>query len=304
VRQNPFEIVTDANVAERAHASTRVVTAVLNMYQVVVQQLLRNDCVLLTPNGWVYGEADDPLTQFLVDLADDDIIEIALDDFIERDGDEEVLDLDALAQGILLEGGEGVAFWLPSLGGAVVVPLDVAQDRLIGEPLRTTHLLVNGLAGAGTTVAPEVADEVIGCFWDLVAERGLRAEDTSLLCRLGPRERLVEDWLVEHLDALEVHGYPLVIVPGAGAHGGQFRLGKGVSIADLICRRQPAGGVVVIEIKRGVAGVEVLDQLDRYIDAARTEVAQDRETVEGLIISDGATAALRARLATRPMCSG
>lgn len=55
----------------------------------------------------------------------------------------------------------------------------------------------------------------------------------------------------------------------------------------------------MIEVKRGVAGAPVLDQIDRYLDAVRAELAGLGETVEGVIVSDGSEATLRARLADR-----
>lgn len=79
----------------------------------------------------------------------------------------------------------------------------------------------------------------------------------------------------------------------------QLQLWGGASRADLVCQRADGSGWVVIELKRRVANEAVLDQLDRYLDAMRAELAEPGETVEGLIVADGTTNALRARLATR-----
>jgi hypothetical protein len=142
-------------------------------------------------------------------------------------------------------------------------------------------------------------EDLIWSLWDLASERG--PEGVLLKLGLRPLEKVVEEWIANHLDVLEpiVGSLELATRDGVVA-GHQIRLDGGASVPDLICRRSVGTGWVVIELKRGAAGAPVLDQIDRYLDAVRVELARPGETVEGVIGSDGSRAALRARLAQRP----
>jgi len=64
----------------------------------------------------------------------------------------------------------------------------------------------------------------------------------------------------------------------------QFSMGPGVGRSDLICEDKN-GGLVVIEIKRGMTSDQALGQLLRYIGYVKENVAQSGQSVSGWIIA-------------------
>lgn len=106
-------------------------------------------------------------------------------------------------------------------------------------------------------------------------------------------ERDFEDWLIEHLDVLGKFGYPV------GFHARQWRNSGGV--ADMVCRFTEdsdfanKGDWLIIENKATMVDADAVDQLERYMAAAATELAVGDAQVFGLLLADGVTVAAQER---------
>ena len=104
------------------------------------------------------------------------------------------------------------------------------------------------------------------------------------------RERDFEDWLVDHLDALNAYGYPVELYRRQWHHAG--------GVADLVCRFTRdgdgfrSGDWLIVENKATMVGAPALAQVQRYVQAATAQLATDGARVFGLLLADGATVEL------------
>jgi hypothetical protein len=64
----------------------------------------------------------------------------------------------------------------------------------------------------------------------------------------------------------------------------QFDMGPGVGRSDLICLDE-SGGLVVIELKRGMTSDETIGQVLRYVGWVRENIAAEGQSVQGWIIA-------------------
>lgn len=118
--------------------------------------------------------------------------------------------------------------------------------------------------------------------------------------RVGPAglERDFETWLIDHLDRLADHGYPVRLQE----RGRQHRLNGGRLIPDLVCRFTQRAGTalegdwLVIENKATPGYIEAGDQVARYVVQARAELVAPGEQVFGLLVADGASARIQQHL--------
>lgn len=109
-------------------------------------------------------------------------------------------------------------------------------------------------------------------------------------------ERHLERWLIDNLERLADHDYPVRL--GAGTPddpgGAQWVFPKQRQRPDLICRLTvdtswaSAGDWLVIELKATGAYMEAVDQTAGYVTTIRDELARDGQRVHGLMITDGA----------------
>lgn len=164
-------------------------------------------------------------------------------------------------------------------------------------------LLARGLEAADEAtvlVFADIIDEWLDTF--VKPPAGCRRD----MYRVSPvgLERHFEDWLVENLSSLASVGYPVEIHrdPVNGKSGRQWPFivaGR----ADMVCRvsaDQPPlhrGDWLIVENKAVVAGPEALEQVRRYMAAARETLALGSERVFGLLLADGSTVELEDLLA-------
>lgn len=111
------------------------------------------------------------------------------------------------------------------------------------------------------------------------------------------READFQRWLINNLDALDRHGYPVELVKA------EHRLPTGRRL-DLLCRvtrdDEPlrAGDYLIIENKATPVDLPALDQLAGYVDTFQESLSSD-ERAFGLLISDGTTIRLQNALIDR-----
>lgn len=109
-------------------------------------------------------------------------------------------------------------------------------------------------------------------------------------------ERDLEDWIEANVELLPRLGYSATLVRR------QVRLDGGRSIADMLFQFSEAhddfhaGDLLVVENKAGPVGVKAADQLRRYVELVRSELAPPQSAVFGLLIADGVDVALQNRL--------
>jgi hypothetical protein len=286
VLTDPFDVVFSGDVAGRAGADPEFTERALTVYRVFLHECLQTGGVIVAPNGWLVAPPDDPFAAFLTRCREDDLVELTPP----ADGD---LDFDELSYGIALAGTDGdLAFWLPSFGGALVVPGEIAAGRRVVEPLYARLAVVVRLGDDGPATSDEVVTLVIDSFWEVAAEH---VELLGLAPEFGvrPLERQVETWLVAHLDALARRYGPLASEPPRQP----LRLGRGATRVDLAVRAQQ--GWVLVELRRGTAGLATLARVDHALDLARAELAAGDETIEVLVVAERADPALEAALRNR-----
>ncbi|WP_343993716.1 endonuclease NucS domain-containing protein [Terrabacter terrae] len=108
------------------------------------------------------------------------------------------------------------------------------------------------------------------------------------------RESRFEDWLVQELEVLGEHGYPVRLAERIrdGMVGRQVAVDGRRSIADLVCvveqdtPEMHAGDLLVIENKATAVDSRAVDQLARYVDLLG---ASSPTATHGLLIADGLT---------------
>jgi hypothetical protein len=131
-------------------------------------------------------------------------------------------------------------------------------------------------------------DKTVDEFGAVVEEAAARNERVSFAPKAA--ERIVEDWIVDHLDELAT-GCEL---PKLELIKRQFRFGGGRR-PDLVCRTAasnehfPRGVWVVFELKAGRLLPLDVDQLAEYVELAERELDVDGDGVIGVLIGDGWT---------------
>jgi hypothetical protein len=286
VLTDPFDVVFSGDVARRAGADLELTEHALAEYRAFLHECLQTGAVIVAPNGWLVAPPDDPFGAFLAGCREDDLVELAPP----AEGD---LDFDELSYGIALAATDGdLAFWLPSFGGALVVPGEIASGRRLVEPLYARLAVAVRLGDRGPATSDEVVALVIDSFWEVAAEH---VELLDLAPELGvrPLARQVEAWLVAHLDALARRYGPLASEPPRRP----LLLGGGATRVDLAVRAEH--GWVLMEIRRGGAGLATLARVDHALDLARVELAAGDETVEALVVAERADPELEAALRDR-----
>ena len=112
---------------------------------------------------------------------------------------------------------------------------------------------------------------------DLSAPAVVLDEDVGLISLQSPTERLLEDYLVDHLSEIEA---------GLEAHDQdrvrQYPTGDGGRI-DIFCK-DLAGNPVVVELKRAGAREEVIGQLCRYMGWVME--TQPEAVVRGIVVAN------------------
>ena len=300
VLTDPFDVVFTADVARRACTDVDLTEQLLAEYRVFLHECLQTRGLVVAPNGWLVGAPDDPLAEFLAACREDDLVELA------PPGDG-ALDFDELSYGIALgptgsssrgreAGGDkndgDVAFWLPTFGGALIVPGAIAAGRRVIEPLYARLAVVVRLRGDGVTVDDEVATLVIDAFWEVAAEH-VELRGLAPVAGVRPLAQQVEAWLVGHLDALA----PLYGALTVGPAGRPLRLGHGQTRVPLAL--QGDGALVIVEIRFGAAGLGTLKRVEHALSLARAELTGAGDSVVALVVADRAAPELEAALRER-----
>jgi hypothetical protein len=286
VLTDPFDVVFTGDVARRAAVGFELTERALTEYRVFLHECLQTGAVVVAPNGWLVAPPDDPFAAFLVRCREHDMVELAPP----TDGN---LDFDELSYGVALEDADGdCAFWLPSFGGALIVPGEIASRRRLVEPLYARLAVVVRMDADGAAVSDEVVTLVIDSFWEVAAEH---VELVGLAPQIGvpPLERQIEAWLVAHLDLLTSRVGQLAPEPPRRPLG----LGGGSLRVDLALRGER--GWLLVQIRRDTAGLATLARLDHALDLARTELATGGEGVEALLVAERADPALVAAVQDR-----
>jgi hypothetical protein len=295
VLTDPFDIVFTGDVARRALVDEAICDRLLTEYRVFLHECLQTAGLVVAPNGWMIGSGDqtgdggdgvdDPLATFLARCTEDDLVELAPPD----SGD---LDFDELSYGIALDGGTSLAFWLPTFGGALIVPSAVAADRRLIEPLYARLAVTVRAAATELFVGDEIAGAVLDSFWAIAGEH-LELRDLAPNLGVRPLRDQIIEWLAEHVHVLAAVYGPLELAPEARL----VAIGDGHARADVAVRR--SGGWVLVLVRRGEVGLTTLAQLDRSLDVARETIAIGDDTVEGLLVAERATTELLDTLAER-----
>ena len=281
---DPFDIVFTGDVARRAVVDEDLCERLLTEYRVFLHECLQTAGLVVTPNGWMVGDPDDSLVRYLHARTEDDLVEFEPPD----DGD---VDFDELSYGIALD-GEALAFWLPTFGGALIAPGDVAAGRRVIEPLYARLAVTVRAASAEVFVGDEVAGAVIDSFWSVAGEH-LELRDLAPTIGVRPLQAQISEWLTEHLGVLAGEYGSLELAPEARL----TTVGDGHARVDVAARR--AGGWLLVLVRRGEAGLTALAQLDRSLEVARDAIALADDTVEGLLVAERASPQLLDVLAER-----
>lgn len=101
-------------------------------------------------------------------------------------------------------------------------------------------------------------------------------------------ERAVEEYLLENIDRLDDQ------IDGENIQQQQFLTED--SRVDLYCYYKDSSKPVVVEIKKGEAGVGAYNQLSRYLN---TELEDERE-IRGLLVAESFSPAVKEEVATDP----
>ena len=159
-------------------------------------------------------------------------------------------------------------------------------------------------------IEPDVVNRVLDAFWDSARSVG----DWSWPYERVAMEPEIEEWLVDHLDELEVFGIHAVLAePRPGVSGRQWRSASGADRLDLLLEITADGStvgvsdgeevvlsfergdLVVVELKAVPLAAADVEQIERYLRAVEDEVADGR-VVWGLLIGAGSEASLGSAL--------
>ena len=253
---DPFDVVFSADVAHRVGIELAATEQLLLEYRVFLHECLQTDGLVVAPNGWLVGAPGDPLTEFLTAVSEDDLVGI--------EAPAAGVDFDDLSYGIALADDGGLAFWLPTFGGALIVPAEVGDGRRVIEPLYARLAVVVRLDGDGVAVDDEVAALTIDTFWELAGEH-IELRDLAPVFGARPLAAQVESWVVTHLDRVSA-------VAGTGALAVEARpllLEHGRTRVPLALRHD--GGSLLVEIRPGTMGLTTLARVDHALACCNDE---------------------------------
>jgi hypothetical protein len=115
--------------------------------------------------------------------------------------------------------------------------------------------------------------------------------DTDAVVRFG-LERYLQEFLRDNWAGTDLAGeWDLYAEEGNPEAG--FEYPVNVGYIDLLARHREEGRWLVIELKRGQTSDQTAGQVLRYMGAVRRELAEEEDTVEGLIIAHEAGDRLR-----------
>lgn len=252
------DIVTAAEVADRAGTSVDVATIVVEAHRYGVTSIAAGGAPVLFTSGDVFGPRDHPAT-----------IALRHDESGSLTGD---------ADRTLAEAMRDAGVRWPS---ARFHP--VAEWELIDVSIALA-------AARRPDITPTIADDVLQAWWDGIDALSHRMIDDNVeivvLWRASWKvlERAFEDWLEAHLHTL-IAGTDLELVSR------QWRT-RGRTVADLLCRVTAdfegdlrAGDLVVVENKAVEATLAHLEQLLGYVAHARAHA----DTVVGVLAAPSTT---------------
>lgn len=99
--------------------------------------------------------------------------------------------------------------------------------------------------------------------------------------QLLAREKILEDMILEQIKyGYEVFGKKLELYQDDTIHGRQYFLKEAYGFLDLLLIEKTTDTLYVVELKRNLAGVEVVHQIERYIEALEKEIKKD---IKGII---------------------
>ncbi len=164
----------------------------------------------------------------------------------------------------------------------------VGQDDVLGD-LWDLH----GVLDEGNTQALPLAQRLGDVFYAWLELWDPKVDDYRT-SRIG-LERDFQKWLINDLDRLEPFGLPVELVREEFPFSDKLK-------ADVLCRATAdsdlvrRGDLVVIENKAHMVDVAACEQLRRYVERAKAEVAVPGEQVHGVLIADGRTLELQQQL--------
>jgi len=131
-----------------------------------------------------------------------------------------------------------------------------------------------------------------------VEEPAATQDWTSTATRFG-LERYLQEFLRDNRAQTELATeWDLYAEEGEPEAG--FEYPVSVGFIDLLARHKTENRWLVIELKRGQTGDQTVGQVLRYMGAIRRELAEEDDTVEGLIIAHGSNDKLRYAAAEVP----
>jgi RecB family endonuclease NucS len=160
------------------------------------------------------------------------------------------------------------------------------------EPLYARLAVTVRAAAAELFVGDEAAGSVLDSFWAIAGEH-LELQGLAPDIGVRPLREQITEWLAEHVHVLTTVYGPVELAPEARL----VAVGDGHARVDVAVRR--SGGWVLTLVRRGVAGLVTLAQLDRSLDVARETIAIGDDTIEGLLVAERATPELLDALAER-----
>jgi hypothetical protein len=122
--------------------------------------------------------------------------------------------------------------------------------------------------------------------------------ETGDVARFG-LERYLQEFLRDNWTQTRL-GAEWTLYEEEGDPEAGFEYPVSVGYIDLLARHKTDDRWLVIELKRGQTGDQTVGQVLRYMGAVRRELAEDGDTVEGLIIAHGSNDKLRYAAAEVP----
>lgn len=99
--------------------------------------------------------------------------------------------------------------------------------------------------------------------------------------KLLSKEKSLEDMIVEQIKyGIKVFGKELEIYQDDFIYGRQYRIPYINGILDLLLIEKTTNQLYLVELKRNVAGIEVVDQIENYISALSRQLDRD---IKGII---------------------
>ena len=122
--------------------------------------------------------------------------------------------------------------------------------------------------------------------------------ESSGVARFG-LERYLQEFLRDNWAQTEI-GHEWTLYEEEGDPDAGFEYPVSVGYIDLLAHHKTEDRWLVVELKRGQTGDQTVGQVLRYMGAIRRELAEDGDTVEGLIIAHGSNDKLRYAAAEVP----